>query len=126
MYKDAKYRKHQYFVASDWPGGIYASPSVAGSRPGAWCSAVCLSVPVSGPVPIPVLSAQCPVQSVPVVFLFVSACNWFPVLCLLPVAGALSAGTWATLVYFGKSGYTQAIKTILDAAKTIEAGALCP
>ncbi|MEQ2165495.1 hypothetical protein GOODEAATRI_017419, partial [Goodea atripinnis] len=25
---------YQYFVAPDWQGGIYASPSVAGSRPG--------------------------------------------------------------------------------------------
>ncbi|KAG7229951.1 hypothetical protein INR49_009671 [Caranx melampygus] len=31
---DKKYRHYQYFVAPDWQGGIYASPSVAGSRPG--------------------------------------------------------------------------------------------
>ncbi|XP_037533756.1 sphingosine-1-phosphate lyase 1 [Nematolebias whitei] len=34
LYKDTKYRQYQYFVAPDWQGGIYASPSIAGSRPG--------------------------------------------------------------------------------------------
>ncbi|XP_030626392.1 sphingosine-1-phosphate lyase 1 [Chanos chanos] len=34
LYSDRKYRHYQYFVAPDWQGGIYASPSVAGSRPG--------------------------------------------------------------------------------------------
>jgi sphinganine-1-phosphate aldolase len=24
-----------YFATTDWPGGLYASPSMAGSRPGA-------------------------------------------------------------------------------------------
>lgn len=35
MYSDTKYRNCQYFVTPDWPGGIYASPAIAGSRPGA-------------------------------------------------------------------------------------------
>lgn len=35
MYRDRSLRKYQYFVATDWPGGVYASPSIAGSRPGA-------------------------------------------------------------------------------------------
>ncbi|KAM3606732.1 uncharacterized protein V6R79_022267 [Siganus canaliculatus] len=34
LYSDRKYRHYQYFVAPDWQGGIYASPSIAGSRPG--------------------------------------------------------------------------------------------
>uniref|UniRef100_A0A1A8ICX0 sphinganine-1-phosphate aldolase n=1 Tax=Nothobranchius kuhntae TaxID=321403 RepID=A0A1A8ICX0_NOTKU len=34
LYSDTKYRHYQYFVAPDWQGGIYASPSIAGSRPG--------------------------------------------------------------------------------------------
>ncbi|XP_077585135.1 sphingosine-1-phosphate lyase 1 isoform X2 [Stigmatopora nigra] len=34
LYSDKKYRHYQYFVAPDWQGGIYASPSIAGSRPG--------------------------------------------------------------------------------------------
>ncbi|KAI9499013.1 pyridoxal phosphate-dependent transferase [Zychaea mexicana] len=35
MYRSKKIRKYQYFLCSDWTGGIYASPSIAGSRPGA-------------------------------------------------------------------------------------------
>jgi len=35
MYKDAALRKYQYYVNPDWPGGVYASPSLSGSRPGA-------------------------------------------------------------------------------------------
>ncbi|XP_029305732.1 sphingosine-1-phosphate lyase 1 isoform X2 [Cottoperca gobio] len=34
LYSDKTYRHYQYFVAPDWQGGIYASPSIAGSRPG--------------------------------------------------------------------------------------------
>ena len=35
MYRTADLRKYQYFVLPDWTGGVYASPSIAGSRPGA-------------------------------------------------------------------------------------------
>jgi sphinganine-1-phosphate aldolase len=35
MYRTHALRAHQYFVAPEWTGGIYASPSIAGSRPGA-------------------------------------------------------------------------------------------
>ncbi|KAI9712806.1 MAG: hypothetical protein M1820_001428 [Bogoriella megaspora] len=35
MYRSAELRKYQYFVSPDWTGGVYASPSIAGSRPGA-------------------------------------------------------------------------------------------
>lgn len=34
LYKNSELRKHQYFVYTGWTGGIYASPSVAGTRPG--------------------------------------------------------------------------------------------
>ncbi|XP_031434819.1 sphingosine-1-phosphate lyase 1 isoform X2 [Clupea harengus] len=34
LYSSKEYRHYQYFVAPDWQGGIYASPSIAGSRPG--------------------------------------------------------------------------------------------
>ncbi|KAM9327053.1 sphingosine-1-phosphate lyase 1 [Gastrophryne carolinensis] len=34
LYSKKDYRQYQYFVTSDWPGGLYASPSIAGSRPG--------------------------------------------------------------------------------------------
>ena len=35
MYAHKKYRKHQFSVQTDWPGGIYASPTISGSRAGA-------------------------------------------------------------------------------------------
>mmetsp|Transcript_31974 Transcript_31974/g.49938 ORF Transcript_31974/g.49938 Transcript_31974/m.49938 type:complete len:455 (-) Transcript_31974:193-1557(-) len=35
LYANQELRHHQYFVAPDWPGGIYATPSMGGSRPGA-------------------------------------------------------------------------------------------
>lgn len=34
MYRTKALRRFQYFVATEWPGGVYASPSAAGSRPG--------------------------------------------------------------------------------------------
>ncbi|KAI4724772.1 putative sphingosine-1-phosphate lyase [Aureobasidium sp. EXF-10728] len=35
LYRSAALRKYQYFISPDWSGGVYASPSMAGSRPGA-------------------------------------------------------------------------------------------
>ncbi|KAI8934561.1 hypothetical protein NX059_008259 [Plenodomus lindquistii] len=45
LYRADDYRKYQYFISPDWSGGVYASPSIAGSRPGAliagcWASLV--------------------------------------------------------------------------------------
>jgi len=34
LYSDAMYRQYQFFVATEWSGGIYASPTFAGSRAG--------------------------------------------------------------------------------------------
>ncbi|MDO8614257.1 MAG: aspartate aminotransferase family protein [Dehalococcoidia bacterium] len=34
MYRDAAYRRYQYFATTDWPGGLYGSPTMTGSRPG--------------------------------------------------------------------------------------------
>lgn len=35
MYRNAKLRECQYYVSADWTGGLYGSPTLAGSRPGA-------------------------------------------------------------------------------------------
>lgn len=40
LYRDNELRHSQYFTATEWPGGIYASPTFAGSRPGG-LSAAC-------------------------------------------------------------------------------------
>jgi len=34
LYRDSGLRRHQFFVHTDWPGGIYASPTMTGTRPG--------------------------------------------------------------------------------------------
>ncbi|WVR03667.1 hypothetical protein IAU60_000662 [Kwoniella sp. DSM 27419] len=34
MYRSPELRRYQYYVMTDWAGGVYASPSMAGSRPG--------------------------------------------------------------------------------------------
>ncbi|XP_020850191.1 sphingosine-1-phosphate lyase 1 isoform X1 [Phascolarctos cinereus] len=34
LYSSKEYRRYQFFISPDWQGGIYASPNVAGSRPG--------------------------------------------------------------------------------------------
>jgi sphinganine-1-phosphate aldolase len=34
LYKNQDLRRHQFFVSTDWSGGIYASPTMTGTRPG--------------------------------------------------------------------------------------------
>ena len=34
MYRSPALRRYQYYAFPDWTGGVYASPSMAGSRPG--------------------------------------------------------------------------------------------
>ncbi len=46
LYRNRELRHYQYFVATDWPGGLYFSPTFAGSRPGA-LSAACWAAMVS-------------------------------------------------------------------------------
>jgi len=33
LYRNAALRRHQFFASTDWPGGIYASPALGGTRP---------------------------------------------------------------------------------------------
>nr|CAG4638413.1 EOG090X051L [Cyclestheria hislopi] len=67
MYSDPIYRHHQFFVITDWPGGIYGSPTIAGSRP-----------------------------------------------------GSLIAVCWASMMYYGRQGYVEATKKIVETHKYIE------
>ena len=51
LYRDTTLRSYQYFISPDWSGGVYASPSIAGSRPGALiagCWASLMSVGEAG------------------------------------------------------------------------------
>lgn len=66
MYKNNSYRRHQFFEAINWTGGIYASPTFAGSR-----------------------------------------------------AGSLIALTWATLMSYGRNGYLESTKKIIDTTRYI-------
>ena len=34
LYRKIDYMKHQFFVYADWPGGVFASPALLGTRPG--------------------------------------------------------------------------------------------
>ncbi|HYW02433.1 MAG TPA: aspartate aminotransferase family protein [Gammaproteobacteria bacterium] len=34
VYREGRLRRHQFYVHTDWPAGIYASPTMAGTRPG--------------------------------------------------------------------------------------------
>jgi glutamate/tyrosine decarboxylase-like PLP-dependent enzyme len=46
LYRGSKLRHYQYYIATDWPGGLYFSPTFAGSRPGG-LSAACWASLVS-------------------------------------------------------------------------------
>ena len=61
LYRNTELAHYQYFVDPNWIGGIYISPTLAGSR-----------------------------------------------------SGELIAGTWATMMYFGKSGYIKNTNKVLE------------
>ena len=46
LYRGRELRNFQYYTLTDWPGGLYLSPTFAGSRPGA-LSATCWAAMVS-------------------------------------------------------------------------------
>ena len=46
LYRGEDLRRFQYYTVADWPGGLYFSPTFAGSRPGA-LSAACWAALVS-------------------------------------------------------------------------------
>ncbi len=46
LYRNPQLRRYQYYVATEWPGGLYFSPTFAGSRAGA-LSAVCWAAMLS-------------------------------------------------------------------------------
>ncbi len=68
-YRNLDYLKYQMFVQQDWPGGVFASSALLGTRPG----------------------------------------------------GAYAAA-WATLQYFGKSGYRKLAADTLEAVNRLKAG----
>jgi sphinganine-1-phosphate aldolase len=48
LYRGAELRRYQYFTVTDWPGGMYFSPTVAGSRPGGLLAACWAAMVATG------------------------------------------------------------------------------
>ena len=48
LYRGRKLRTWQYFTATEWPGGLYFSPTLAGSRPGALSAAAWAAMVTTG------------------------------------------------------------------------------
>ncbi|KAK3088897.1 hypothetical protein FSP39_025176 [Pinctada imbricata] len=48
LYKNNDYRKHQIYAYAEWPGGLYGSPSMAGTRPGGNIAAAWASLKILG------------------------------------------------------------------------------
>jgi sphinganine-1-phosphate aldolase len=51
LYRGSELRHYQYYLTTEWPGGLYLSPTLSGSRPGALsaaCWAAMLSMGESG------------------------------------------------------------------------------
>jgi glutamate/tyrosine decarboxylase-like PLP-dependent enzyme len=48
LYRSEALRHHQFYAATDWPGGLYFSPTLAGSRPGALIAAAWAALVTTG------------------------------------------------------------------------------
>lgn len=48
LYRNSSLRSYQYFISPDWSGGVYATPSIAGSRPGALIASAWASLMFQG------------------------------------------------------------------------------
>lgn len=44
LYSSEEYRRHQYFVTTYWPGGLYGTPGIAGSRTGVYIASAWISM----------------------------------------------------------------------------------
>jgi glutamate/tyrosine decarboxylase-like PLP-dependent enzyme len=48
LYRTPELRRYQYFTATEWPGGMYFSPTLAGSRPGGLVAACWAALVATG------------------------------------------------------------------------------
>jgi glutamate/tyrosine decarboxylase-like PLP-dependent enzyme len=48
LYRGVELRRYQYFTATEWPGGLYFSPALAGSRPGGLLAACWAALVATG------------------------------------------------------------------------------
>jgi sphinganine-1-phosphate aldolase len=44
LFSSERYRKHQFFVTTYWPGGLYGTPGIAGSRSGVFIASAWISM----------------------------------------------------------------------------------
>lgn len=49
LYRNNDWKQHQTFFENDWPGGIYSTPTIAGSRPGNIIAGVWATMVYMGP-----------------------------------------------------------------------------
>lgn len=48
LYKNMDYLQHQFFVDEDWPGGVFVSPALLGTRPGGAIAAAWAALKLQG------------------------------------------------------------------------------
>ncbi len=48
LYRDMDYMAHQFFVSTEWPGGVFASPGLLGTRPGGAVAAAWAALMATG------------------------------------------------------------------------------
>ena len=48
LYRNMKYMKHQFFISQNWPGGIFASAGLLGTRPGGTIAAAWATIKAMG------------------------------------------------------------------------------
>jgi len=44
LFSSERYRRHQFFVTTYWPGGLYGTPGIAGSRTGVFIASAWISM----------------------------------------------------------------------------------
>jgi hypothetical protein len=111
LYKTKELRRSQYASFPDWPGGVYGTPCMSGSRPGAliavrkwqerwrWTWQLCGTI---------VMSPTCG-----------HSCASFSLAC--PDA-PLPQATWTALMYHGRAGYVKSTKEIVTACYALAEG----
>lgn len=48
LYRNMDYMEHQFFVSTEWPGGVFASPGILGTRPGGAVAAAWAALQATG------------------------------------------------------------------------------
>ena len=92
VYRSADIRKHQIFAYSEWPGGLFGSPSMSGTRPGQ------ISLKIS----------TCSIIYIITV-------------CLLSIGGNI-ASSWAVLQCMGEDGYMDIARRLMLVAEKMKNG----